>query len=151
MTSQIKRDAVVRPDLFIWHGAVALEEVQRFLGHLGWRIPAELQEFWAETGGGDLFETETLLKIRGDPSLGDDLLAANEHFQALGLPIGLRVFHTGLGISAIREVDGHYLLLDPKSFHVVGIFPTFDQWYRSVLRSEYAVRYGLPAATASSH
>jgi hypothetical protein len=54
------------------------------------------------------------------------------------------VFHQGLGYTAVRLSDGAYISFD-GNLTPYGQYPNLEQWYISVLRDEYAQRYGLPA------
>jgi hypothetical protein len=107
------------------------------------RLPADLVSFWAETGGGDVFETETILGPLGDPSLGEDIIELNRSLQGAGMPDQYFVFHDGLLTSAVDTLAGDYVELAPEGYRVLRRFASLDDWYRSTLRHEYAQRYGL--------
>jgi hypothetical protein len=143
VTSHILKDATVRPELFHFHGAVDRRIVEAYFADMGWKVPDDLTNFLIATGGGDLFETETILGLNHEEGLDDDLLTVNEYYRDAGLPEQMVVFHTGLGISAVRLMDGSYVWLQPESFKILATFASLNDWYRSVLRSEYATRYRL--------
>jgi hypothetical protein len=71
-------------------------------------------------------------------------VSVNELLAARGMPGEYLVFHLGLGgLTAVRLTDRCYVQLDADDFSERAVFPTFDEWYRGVLRAEYAARYGL--------
>jgi hypothetical protein len=145
MLPTIYEDALVRPDLFHWFGAVEAE-FERWLTAFPLRVHPGLVSFWRRTGGGDLFETETLLGPLA-PDENDNVLKVSEFHWNKGLPRDLVVFHTGLCLSAssvdMRRHRNRLVVIKPDSFEVAHCFDTFNGWYQNVLRSEYAERYGL--------
>jgi hypothetical protein len=144
MSNIILSDAQARPDLFSWNGSVDRIKIASWLEERRWSVPADLLGFWAATGGGTVFETERLLApARAGASSVDEMLELTTWLQKRGLPSGLAVFHQGLGFTAVRAVDAAYVSLDSGA-RVVGEASSFDQWYTSVIRSEYAYRYDLP-------
>jgi hypothetical protein len=108
------------------------------------RLPEDLVSFWVETGGGDVFETETILGPLGDPALGEDIIEVNRSLHQAGMPEQYLVFHTGLLTSALDTLVGDYVELRGPDFQVVRRFPSLDAWYTSTLREEYGQRYGMP-------
>jgi hypothetical protein len=144
-TPTIYEDAISRPDLFQWFGVdeVALE---KWLTVLPLRAHPGLVDFWRRTGGGDIFESETLLgPLAADEN--DNVLKLNDYHRGRGLPDELLIFHIGLCVSA-SSVDrkrhrNRLVTLDPASYQVMSTFDTFGAWYQNTLRSEYASRYGL--------
>jgi hypothetical protein len=142
MSGSILLDARSKPQLFVWNGPVSPQELARWQRRLGWNVPPDLLSFWALTGGGRLFESETILR----PILPDDHDGSVDQVtnwrRANGMPVGLVVFHEGLSFTAVRSVDGAYVWLDESS-RVRGVYSSLDDWYRQVLRDEYGSRYGL--------
>ena len=60
------------------------------------------------------------------------------------MPADYIVFHVGLGgLSAVSSRDGRYVSLDENTYTVAATFSSFDDWYLSLLRQEYADRYRL--------
>ena len=139
------KDALLRPDLFHWNGGMDSATLSDWLDRNRWltRCPADLLEFWKQTGGGDVFETETILGPSGRVQMGDELAAVNQEMRARGMPETFAVYHNGLVMSAIDTESGDYVELAPSDFHVLRRFATLDEWYEATLRAEYAKRYGL--------
>ncbi|MGH9344606.1 MAG: hypothetical protein ACRD19_12710 [Terriglobia bacterium] len=144
MTIALFEDAAKRPDLFHWNGAVGEDAVDRWLAERRLAAPGELRIVWAKTGGGEIFESETILGPFADSALGDDVDSVNEHLRAQGLPPEFLVFHAGVGgYTAVNQQDQSLAQIDPKTYRVVSSYPTFDEWYTQVIRAEYSESYGL--------
>ena len=133
-------DAEQRPELFHWNGPVDRSIIEESLAsyHL---LPGDLIDFWAETGGGDFFESETILGPSGDDRLGDSVRIANELHRQGGMPMRYVLFRTGVGLSAIDLETGKYVELSP-TYETMGSYDTFNAWYWSI-RRDFAETYGL--------
>lgn len=151
MTSVLREDAKRRPELFDWAGPVSSACLAALLAERGWSLPKDLVSFWEETGGGEIFESETMLAPCGEITLGDNLFTFNEELRQRGLPEGYVVFHTGMTMSAVRLADGCYFELDIDDFQERAGFASLEDWYLRLIRAEYAERYGLPPQAVSSH
>lgn len=142
---QLFQDASRRPELFVWNGAIEAGDLERWMRRASIRhAPPELVELWKQTGGGELFETESILGPRGAGPLDSSLEEANAHLRAKGLPNTHIVFHEGCCLCAFRQADGVIVELDDR-FVEMGTFASFDDWYGFV-RAEFAERYGLSEA-----
>jgi hypothetical protein len=145
MPPTIHDDALARPDLFDWFG-VAETEFEQWLTVLRLRVHPGLVSFWRRTGGGDCFETETLLGPLATDE-GDNVLEMSEFYWNRGLSHDLLLFHSGMCLSAssvdMRRHRNRLVVFKPQTFEVVQWFDTFNAWYLNTLRSEYAQRYGL--------
>ena len=145
MPPTIHEDALVRPDLFHWFGVVEAE-FEHWLAALPLRVHPGLVSFWRRTGGGDLFESETLLGPLASDE-GDNVLKLNEFHWNHGLHRDLLIFHTGLCLSASsvdrRRHRNRLITVNPNTYQIEHRFDTFNEWYQKTIRSEYAERYGL--------
>jgi hypothetical protein len=145
MLPTIYEDALSRPDLFQWFG-IAEAEFEDWLVALPLRIHPGLVGFWRRTGGGDLFESETLLGPLAEDE-GDNVLKLNEYHWSKGQPSDLLIFHTGLCFSASsvdsRRHRNRLVSFRSGSYQIERQFKTFDEWYQQTIRAEYAERYGL--------
>jgi len=142
----ILEDARTRPDLFRWNGSIAEADLARWLTVERLTLPRDLLEFWMETGGGDVLETETLLGPLAPLGSGDDVVGTSLMHRAKGMGMDLVVFHVGVGLSAVRSTDGRYLAIDERDYSVTAEFASFDDWYTTLIRAEYAGRYDFGAA-----
>jgi hypothetical protein len=145
MPQTIFEDALARPNLFHWFGIVE-SEFDIWLTALRLRIHPGLVGFWRRTGGGNLFESETVLgPLVSDKS--DNVLQFNEFHWNRGLSRDLLIFHTGFCLSAssvdMRRHRNRLVVFKPESYEVEQWHDTFNGWYQKTLRSEYAERYGL--------
>ena len=144
MSKRIFSDAEARPDLFLWNKSIDRSSLKEWLAENRWQIPDDLFLFWRETGGGDIYETETIFGPVGDADLGEDVLEINEELREEGMPEDFLVFHQGTGgLSAVRLSDGQYLQLSEDNFSESGTYSSLEEWYDRVIRDEYADRYGL--------
>ncbi|HEY3974959.1 MAG TPA: hypothetical protein VGM18_18275 [Candidatus Sulfotelmatobacter sp.] len=143
MIDQLQKDQAARADLFRFFGAIRPEKLDSWLRERKLDIPQDLKTFWCETGGGDLFESETVLSPFGNVDLGDDIDSVNQGRWQKGMPAHWLAFHTGLGLSVVETLSGGYANLHGDSYEVRSTFKSLDDWYSNFLRKEYAERYGL--------
>ncbi len=143
MPPALARCAALRPTLFWWAGAPDPDRLRAAVAALGADVPPDLLAFWSETGGGEMFESEDLLSPLGSTDLLGGVAEQTAWHRTLGLPPGL-LFHEGGArfCSAVRSTDGRYVTLR-RDYVVAEAFGSFDEWFRVVLLSEYAERYGL--------
>lgn len=142
--SRLLLDAEARPNLFFWEGPIDPETLRILLAQKDWKVPDDLFDFWVATGGGDLFESETILGPKSSEALGDNLFTENDDLRKAGLPAGYMVFHTGLFTSAIRLTDGAYVRLDLGNFRELAEYSSLEDWYSRLLRATYKDDYDLP-------
>jgi hypothetical protein len=141
MNNLLRRDLAEEPRLFSWFGGISRNNLDDWMAREHLRVPEDLLAFWQELGGGDLFETETILGPFGDPVLGDDVKGVNDLHHGQGLPAEYFLFHKGLYMSAVRQGDGKYVKLSSE-YSPIKEYPSMDEWY-SDLRSEYSDVYDL--------
>ena len=89
-------------------------------------------EFWATTGGGEIFETETLFKPLVPSAAEEGVEFATDWHTHRGMPLGLVVFHEGLEVSAVRCTDGMYLTLGADA-QIARQFRSFEEDRKSVV------------------
>ena len=144
MRLTVLEDAARRPDLFIWRGAIDPNRLDAWLLRRQFRIPGDLRCFWIETGGGDFFESETVLGLLGEASPADDVETVNAFHPTRGMSDEYLVFHRGTGgLTAIQRSTGLYVQLSESNYVETADFPAFESWYMNVIRSEFAHLYGL--------
>lgn len=134
-------DARRRPELFHWFGPGPAEQIIDWASKLG-GVPEDLLSFWLTTGGGDVFESETLLSPAG-ALVGEDVESVTSACHQRGLPAEWVVFHVGYGVSAISIETGRYAWFEGQANAPSQYFDSLSEWYSQVLRAEYAERYGL--------
>jgi hypothetical protein len=138
-------DIAAYPEVFFLHGALMDASIPANI--CGMRPPDDLVAFWRRFGGGELFETETILlpTIRDTASLtltnGDDVESVTT-FQRTARPnLQGAVFHTGCWTSTF--LTGNVFLVFGESDELIGSFIDLDSWYAAVPRKEFAQRYGF--------
>jgi hypothetical protein len=149
MTRSLLMDSKDYPQLFRWNGGVAAAVLDAWLVGRGWTVPPELMEIWTELGGGDIFETETLLQPASDGA-DDDVDAENEQLISVGLPPELMAFHRGFCTSAIDQSSAEVVALDSGTLREIARFGSMEEWYCQLIRREYADRYRLRPASGAS-
>jgi len=70
MIDLILHDSAARPGVFFWFGALPTSQTKDWERENSICVPADLKTLWSLKGGGDLFESETILQPFGsaDPS-----------------------------------------------------------------------------------
>jgi len=136
------------PRIFDSFGAIPLPEIQDWLRQTGVVLPSELIELWQQTGGGDIFDSETILRptVASIPNtcfVEDDIEGINAACAEEGKSGDLYVFHRGLFLSAVRLSDQRFVRLTEDRYAVKDSFASLDEWYVRTLRAEYGERYGL--------
>ena len=98
----ILKDATSRPDLFGWFGPIQRAQIEMWAAQSLLKVPADLMEFWSQTGGGDLFESETIFRPTLIPSPepyfieGDNVDAATQGRIRDGMSKSYLAIHDGL-------------------------------------------------------
>lgn len=141
MNLPILNDYSRMPHLFSWFGGIPRSDLYDWMAQREISLPDDLVDLWHELGGGDLFESETILSPFGDSALGDDIQGLNDLHLRQGLSPEYLLFHRGLYLSAVRLADGKYVALS-DSYVPFKEYSSLEEWY-SDLRSEYEVLYGL--------
>ena len=146
----ILKDAAARPELFGWFGPIASHEIDFWLRQNNRRVPDDVRELWALTGGGDFFdEGETLLRptaVRSSEPYfiesTDFVESANQFRISKGMSTDYLLFHIGSFQSAIRLSDQRIVTLDDE-WHLIKAFSDLDEWYLATLRHDYAEAYSF--------
>jgi hypothetical protein len=139
MRLTLLEDAKRRPDLFVWRGVIDSLQLDTWLRSRQLNVPLDLKFFWIQTGGGDLFEGETVLGPFGDSNMADDVDTVNAYHHGRGMPDEYLVFHRGAGgLTAVHQSTGLYVQLNESGYLETGDFPSFESWYMDSIRSEFA-------------
>ena len=131
------------PCLFAWWGPEDEGRLSAWAREKRGCVPEDLFRWWSIHGGGELFETETLLSPFGNPAMGDDVDATTQIQHAKGLSSNWTVFHVGFGFSAFDLNDAHFAWFQRHQRSPSAEFDSLEAWYKGILRKEYAERYGL--------
>ena len=140
MISQVFQDCEHRPELFRWFGPIAIDDLRSWCRARELSLPEDLVLLLSRTGGGDLFESETILGPHFGYETGDDWDSANRFHHERGLPRDFHLFHVGFVLSAVK--DGGYTVL--SSDYAPGTtYRSLEEWYLRCIRAEFQDRYGL--------
>jgi hypothetical protein len=142
-------DALREPNAFCWFGAISAPELEVWAHRNCISLPKDLMDFWHITGGGDLFESETILRpnVASRPSeyfteLDDTDTTNDTAHRACGMPEHFFLFQVGAFHSAVDLRTGKYVTLS-ESQSIESEFASLEDWYLRTLRAEFGARYGL--------
>jgi hypothetical protein len=143
------QDAQKVPRIFFPFGAVPAAELQDWLQRTGLILPSDLIALWQLTGGGDVFDTETIFRptVPSTPNscfVDDDIEGRNAAYAEEGKSGDLYVFQQGAFLSAVRLSDQRFVTLAEGGGTIKDSFTSLDEWYVRTLRAEYGEMYGLP-------
>jgi hypothetical protein len=146
MIDRLLKDSREYPRLFLWNGGVDRIVLDEWKSSGPGFVHPDVLEIWSKLGGGDIFETETILSLNHKDE-SDAVKSMSKHHWSLGLPSRALVFHVGLCVSAMIDCDLPIVAYDFQTYAELGRFIDLDSWYLNVLRSEYQHRYGLEPGT----
>jgi hypothetical protein len=138
-------DIAAHPKVFFLRGGALDASIPAEI--CGVRPPDDLVAFWQRFGGGELFESETILlpTIRATASLnvmdGDDVESVTAFQRAARPNLRGAVFHTGSWTSTF--LTGNIFLVFNESDELIGSFDDLDSWYAALPRKEFAESYGV--------
>lgn len=142
------QDAQKVPRIFCPFGAIPAVEVRDWLQRTGLILPSDLIDLWQLTGGGDVFENETIFRptVPSRPNecfVEDDIEGRNAWYAEEGKSEDLYVFQQGAFLSAVRLSDQRFVTLTASGYAVKDSFASLDEWYVRTLRAEFGELYGL--------
>jgi hypothetical protein len=141
---RILHDSQVHPSLFFWRGLLSISAIEDWERKEALIAPRDLRQLWSLKGGGDLFESETILQPFGADEY-DLIESVSSVSWGKGLSTDYCVFHTGIVESVFRKSDGALFSLGSADLNELTQFRDLDEWYLKTLRTVYAERYGLDA------
>ena len=135
------------PRVFSPFGARPPAELRDWLLRNAFALPPDLIDLWQLTGGGDIFESETIFRptVASVPNrcfVEDEIEGRNAEHTARGKPSELYIFQEGAFLSAVRLSDQKFVTL-ADGYSVRNSFDSLDEWYVRTLRAEFGERYGL--------
>jgi hypothetical protein len=145
--SQLEIDAAAHTNVIFWRGGEGWARIHTWAERIGARVPSDLLSLWAQCGGADLFESETLLSPFGDPLKGLDVDGVTAFHRNKGLGANWILFHVGIGVSGFRRDTASIAWFLGDAYSLMETFDSLDSWYKGVLRAEYGDRYGFSKLT----
>ena len=142
MINNILSDSSRYPRLFNWNGKLLSKDIDSWESEFQIKVPKDLKTLWSVEGGGDLFESETILQ---PVAANDDdlIMPVSRMFWKNGLKSDYYIFHTGLCLSAFHSANGLLITLRLADKSPIAEFSDLDKWYVETLRKEYGGRYKL--------
>ena len=142
MIDAILADSAQRPELFHWRGQIPTSKIESWERENRLTVPPDLKLLWSTTGGGDLFESETILQPFG--SSEDTLvLPVSETCWERGLADDNYIFHEGFRVSCFRKSGALLITRNLSDLTYIAEFQDLNSWYRATLKAEYEQRYRL--------
>lgn len=142
MIEQILRESESYPHLFHWNGPLKLAAVEDWERQHAIQAPADLKLLWTVRGGGDMFESETILQPFGAPEY-DLVLPVSEVWWGRGLSRDYVVFRTGIDLSVFRKSDGALFNCLSERFGDIVHVQDLGYLYETEIRPLFAEKYGL--------
>jgi hypothetical protein len=143
MLELLRADIARHPNAFVLNGPIPPAELETWLVARNLTVPDDLKRVWRETGGGDMFESETILGPYGKVELADDVDTVNQFHRKRGMPADWLVIATGMGeLTVLRMSVGEYANVSYDSYHVTECFVSLLEWYARI-RNEIGPQYGL--------
>lgn len=85
-----------------------------------------------------MFKTEVIYSLFSNESIE----VTRDHYYSQGVPSDYLVFHDGMCVSTVRLSDSRIVILG-DTYQEFFVFDYIGDWYREIIRSEHAERYGL--------
>ncbi len=140
---KIIEDSILHPDLFHWNSQITPQELEKWLKIKNIKVDKELFDFWCQTGGGDLFESETIHGPWGNKELVEDLESVNKYYWQKGMPKNYLLIHEGIANTVIEMNTFQYIVTNEEFIEIVYKYSTFSEWYEKYLRFFFQERYNL--------
>jgi len=131
ITETIKRALSDNPYIIFPYGAIEPEKLKSGLSKMNYQFPKELFDFWVEFGGGDLFETETILyPLESDNNLIDCIWENNEFYYQQGLDKRYITFQQNPAqLTVFDTKTNEIVLLSNGDYIVRKKFDNFNAWF----------------------
>ena len=132
---------------------IPVTKLQNWLRRTRLVLPPDLIQLWQLTGGGNVFESETIFlpTVPSTPNScfsEDDIEGRNSAYTEKGKSGDLYVFQEWVFLSAVRLSDQRFVTLSEDDYAIKDSFDSLDEWYVRTLRANYGERYGLPPMVA---
>src|SRR5579859_5466459 len=128
MIDLILHDSAARPDLFSWWGPLPTSQIQLWERENSIHVPTDLKTLWSLKGGGDLFESESILQPFGAAEY-DLIYPVTQVYRERGLSPEFRVFQKGVVESVFRISDGAlFSLVNTDENFAMIRHADLDQW-----------------------
>jgi len=102
-------------------------------------FPNELIHLWLELGGGDLFETYSILHpVHSELDWADDMITHNEYALSLGFDNEYFIFARDAGESAAFHKKNHKIVVfENQTFRKLKSYENITDWFQQMLYWHY--------------
>lgn len=131
ITETLKKELKKNPDIFVPYGKInkriLVEELQKYK----FNFPKELIKFWINYGGGDLFETETILSpIPSESEFVYDIRKINDFRYKNGLNKRYIIFQENASeMTAFDKETNEIVVLDKDKYKIEERFENINKWF----------------------
>jgi len=119
------------PSLLFAYGKIEETKLANELQKINYKFPNELIGFWKEFGGGDLFETETILSPF--PIANEfiyDIQTINQFHYSIGLDKNYIIFQeNGSQMTAFDKQTNALVVLSKEDYSIENKFDNFENWF----------------------
>jgi len=138
MMTQLKKEIKQNPRILSAYGALNKQLVISELAKYNFKFPTELVQFWIEYGGGDFFQTETILSpIHSDNEFIYDIIEINDFLHQKGLNENYIVFNeSGAEVTAFEKHTHEVAIISNKDYKIKKLFNNISQWFEYLCINE---------------
>jgi len=131
ITQTVKEALKTNPSLLFAYGKIEETKLANELQKINYNFPDELIGFWKEFGGGDLFETETILyPLQSTNELVDSLVPTNDFYHTNGLDNKYIIFQKNAAqLTVFDSQTDEIVLLSTGNYVVRKRFENFENWF----------------------
>lgn len=130
------------PRSFFPFGKVDSFTLDNEIRKYSFKFPDELVSIWKEYGGGDLYQTETILYPLQNDKI-DNVVDLNNAYWADGMPRNNFVFHIGTGgVTAFNLETGEVINLNTDNWNVTCRYLSFVDWFKNLRNELMLMDYG---------
>ncbi len=142
MIDIIKSDIKKYPTILFPFGRIGAAELKKELNNYNFKFPSELVDIWSEFGGGDFFQTETILYPYQNEHI-DNIVDVNNFLIKEGMPVKYFAFHIGRGeVTAFLKEDNNRIVnLKRDSWQETYHYSSFKDWFADLRMELISMRY----------
>lgn len=133
MTNTVKKALRKNPYVLFEYGVPEKKELETELNKYDFKFPKELIKFWQNFGGGDLFETETILyPVDTDNIEYDSMPVINRFLCKQEFDNNYYIFHTNNATVTAFHKQTHEIAVfdnEPRNYKIEQRFKNIDEWF----------------------
>lgn len=131
ITETLQKELKVNPNIFVPYGRINKRILKNELQKYHFNFPKELIKFWINYGGGDLFETETILSpIPSEKEFVYDIKKINNFRHENGLSDKYIVFQENASeMTAFDKETNEIVILNKDKYEIEERFENINTWF----------------------